>query len=243
MANLEVMLRYAPVKKVIAELADHGRILEIGGGSEGFSSFTDRKIFGVDMHFSRPLNSNIVPCVASAYRMPFPDNAFDAVISMDMLEHIPANHYNEVIAEIVRLSKRIVILGFPSGTRAAEMEKKINAIHMKMFNVAHFWLGEHIANGLPDAGIIESEFRKALPDNSCMKVINNVNVHIFFLIRYFDIVLGNPSLGRDFQPKGSSVSKPIIKRLLSRLLYPVLRFINTGECYRKIFIITMPPHN
>lgn len=53
---------------------------------------------------------------ADAHRLPFPDGAFDAVVSSDFLEHV-SDHLDEIIAEQVRVLRRGGVLGFETVNR------------------------------------------------------------------------------------------------------------------------------
>lgn len=47
---------------------------------------------------------------ASLCRLPFPDNAFDLVVSFDVLEHVPEGEIPVAISELVRVAKRDLFL-------------------------------------------------------------------------------------------------------------------------------------
>jgi ubiquinone/menaquinone biosynthesis C-methylase UbiE len=47
--------------------------------------------------------------------MPFKDNTFEFVFCLDMLEHIPKKDRLLVIQEMIRVSKKHIIIGFPFG--------------------------------------------------------------------------------------------------------------------------------
>ncbi|PSD43537.1 hypothetical protein C7E23_18095, partial [Elizabethkingia anophelis] len=51
--------------------------------------------------------------LADATALPFPEQGFDAVVSLDVLEHIPAPLRAKAATEMARVAGRAVIVGFP----------------------------------------------------------------------------------------------------------------------------------
>ncbi|QIL21516.1 methyltransferase domain-containing protein [Thermomonas sp. HDW16] len=99
--------------------------------------------------------------VADATGLPFQDQAFDAVVSLDVLEHIPITLRAQAVAEMARVAGRAVIVGFPPDepwVRDAELEA--NGRWRELFDEDYFWLQEHKEFGLVDAeeiaGILEA---------------------------------------------------------------------------------------
>jgi len=52
--------------------------------------------------------------LASADYLPFRDKAFDAVFSIDVIEHLSEKQGHRHVAEIERASKRLVVITTPS---------------------------------------------------------------------------------------------------------------------------------
>src|SRR5690606_22246129 len=86
--------------------AFRGRILDIGSGDRWIESelpgdaryvALDYPATGVDMYGGRP------DVLADARKLPFVDGSFDAVLCLEVLEHVP--HPGEVLAEIARVLK------------------------------------------------------------------------------------------------------------------------------------------
>ena len=86
--------------------AFRGRILDIGSGDRwiekelpGDARYValDYPATGVDMYGGRP------DVLADARKLPFADGSFDAVLCLEVLEHVP--HPGEVLAEIARVLK------------------------------------------------------------------------------------------------------------------------------------------
>jgi len=58
---------------------------------------------------------------SDAGRLPFPDTSFDVVSSMEVLEHIPQRAMPGVLSELMRLSRRYILLGLPYCERRARI--------------------------------------------------------------------------------------------------------------------------
>lgn len=87
---------------------------------------------------------------ASALELPFPDKSFDAVCSVDVLEHIEPKARRLFLTELCRVSRSLVVVAAPFHHPAtARVEESLNNAHKALFAKAHPWLGEHVENGLP----------------------------------------------------------------------------------------------
>ena len=61
----------------------------------------------------------------SGENVPLPDNSYDAVISVDTLEHIERKGRRQVISEMCRLSRNFVVVVVPFQGSSLEMEEEI----------------------------------------------------------------------------------------------------------------------
>jgi glycosyltransferase involved in cell wall biosynthesis len=92
-----------------------------------------------------------------ARKIPFSDRNFDMVISTDLLEHMDAPDRQKAIKEMLRITKRYVILGVPNNTKLVEhAEENIRAQYEAAGGEDHPFLSEHASFGLPDPTNIES---------------------------------------------------------------------------------------
>lgn len=215
MLNIDVKLRYLPLVKFIKKNKSEGEsILEVGGGEIGISRFLDDRITICDTCFKDNESSSkkIISVYGDARNLPFKDNSYDFVLSSDMLEHIPDRDRAKVIKEMLRVSRKYVLIGFPSGKKSHDYEKKIFNFIKKISGREHKWLKEHVFNGIPDEKEIRSYF-----GNYDVKVINNANLNLWFINELF-----NPYLW-----------------FIPWIFYPMfVYFIDKGDCYRKIFIVS-----
>ena len=152
---LDPWLRYQPVIAILRSsgLASNVRILDVGSGSVGLGYFLRRPVVAADLEFSNQdmltFRSPASPIRASATHLPFRDASFDAVVSMDMIEHLDRTDRPSAISELLRVSGPVLVLGFPFGERSAEHDRNALAIEAKN-GISLAWREEHVRNGLPD---------------------------------------------------------------------------------------------
>lgn len=84
--------------------------------------------------------------IASAVKLPFEDKSFDTVVCFEVIEHIPENTENQMLAEINRVLKKNGVL---------YLSTPFNAIFARMFDPAWWLIGHrHYSNdSLRDYGI------------------------------------------------------------------------------------------
>lgn len=86
-------------------------VLEIGPGTGLFKEVAE--VFGIDVE-TLDLDAELCPDhVGSATALPFPDGAYDVVCSFQMLEHLPYEESLKAFEEMVRVSRRNVIISIP----------------------------------------------------------------------------------------------------------------------------------
>ena len=166
--DITIALRYLPI---ISDLKKSfsGRItvLDVGSGEFGLATYS-RGLFavtGTDVDFGNK-KGNFKIVKASAESLPFADNSFTAVVSVDMLEHLPSQIREKAVSEMVRVAKDGVYLSFPRGRLSGIIDKFLSGYYKFTHKENFPFLEEHQRNGLPQEERIESFIKNFCRKNS-----------------------------------------------------------------------------
>jgi ubiquinone/menaquinone biosynthesis C-methylase UbiE len=133
------------------------RVLDVGGNTpaswQGFSSVAatlipDASVAVVDVYPRAELKNYIQ---AAGHALPFPDNSFDLVCSLDTLEHISGKDRPAFLAELLRVSRDGLYVAFPYDSPSNRWAESILVEYTS--GVLHEpvpALIEHSQLGLPD---------------------------------------------------------------------------------------------
>jgi len=135
-------------KKIGSYIKDDETVVDIGGELNHLSQFCKPKKIIV-------ANLKTGDIIISKDELPFKNNSFDTVCSIDVLEHIPKDKREDFINRLYKTAKHKVLLSFPIGTRKHLIyEKEIEKwLQQKGENVTY--LKEHIKYGLPETDEIK----------------------------------------------------------------------------------------
>jgi hypothetical protein len=115
-------------------------ILDVGG--EGLlARFMDSTVLSANVKNAEVLYDG--------KHLPFGKDSFDAVVSLDTLEHLPKEQRSQFCTELLRVACHVVVLCAPLGTPAhVEHEKRLLAARGLSAETLCY-LAEHVQQGLP----------------------------------------------------------------------------------------------
>jgi hypothetical protein len=123
------------------------RILD-AGSREGFlrSFLPDDAIVNLDREYFA--GTSLV--LGDVLALPFPSAAFDAVVSLDVLEHIPPARRPAFLDELARVSAGLIVLSAPcAGEEVVAAEKLVNDFCLRVTGQENAFLADHLSSGLP----------------------------------------------------------------------------------------------
>jgi hypothetical protein len=141
------------------------RVLEVGANRQRIL-----KSFMPDSHFvfsdleaqESVAESDDIFVQADATRLPFSDQEFDAVVSLDVMEHIPKHLRALATEQMSRVARRCVVIGCPLDLPwVHEAEAKANSVWERYFGESYPWLEEHKEFGLVDPDVVVSTLQAA----------------------------------------------------------------------------------
>lgn len=152
-------------------LAENARVLDVGGFPGTLRLQLLERFPAWDVHVVDSARGKAEAyTIASGAALPFPDGAFDLVLSSDTLEHVPPPQRPAFLAELLRVSSNAVVLCAPFHQDAvAAIEAALNDAHRAATGRDHPWLGEHVQNVLP---ILEETHRGLGADRPAAVLLN-----------------------------------------------------------------------
>ncbi len=150
---LNWLARYAAVITELDLSADgelRESVLDVGCGPHGLSVVAPHAVFaGVDIDFGGvSLAPSMVGFRNRPGPLPFEDAAFDTVICLDVLEHVPPGDRAAFVAELARVSARRAFVACPSDS-GTWVESVLRDSFTKAGRGVPDWLSEHDEHGLP----------------------------------------------------------------------------------------------
>ncbi len=89
-------------------------------------------------------------------QLPFAKGAFDIVVAMEVLEHIPAESRQQAMKEWSRVSSKGILFTCPNGEAVIDQERSADADFQARHGRVHPWLEEHERFGRPTADEVQS---------------------------------------------------------------------------------------
>lgn len=157
----EVALRYLPVVRVLKETGAR-KVLEAGSGDLGLTPYSkDFELTGLDRSFQHE-NPLMTQVTGSVTGIPFDDRSFDAVISVDSLEHVPPENREDAVREILRTAHRLAVIAVPSGAGAEAQDRFLAERYLQVRGEEYPFFQDHLKYGLPRDDELEQMVTRAL---------------------------------------------------------------------------------
>lgn len=226
--DITIALRYFPITKKLADNSEISKkTLEVGSGEFGIMPYlnTPQDLTGVDLDFGEKRMGKIKRIKSSAEKLPFPNNSFSEVISVDTLEHLSKDIRKKAIFEMVRVAKSHIYLAFPRGKASKWVDSFIARYYLFTHRERLGFLEEHSQNKLPT----EIEVTKSIKDAASLykktyKITKFGNTNIFLWLTL--LLLGFSE---------TKYLTRIFHYLL--LLFPILKFFNLPPTYRAMIFV------
>ena len=142
----------AAARAIRAILPDGGTVLDVGCGEQMLlgAFLPHHQLTYLDPLLATHQGANLIGKPLTAQTVA--DRSFDVVVSVDALEHIPADSRREFVAQMMRASKRGVVIAAPFAAigDAKGTDDYINEIYRQKHGRNYSWLHEHQEFGLPD---------------------------------------------------------------------------------------------
>ena len=130
--------------EALGERSGGSCVLDVGGRAGLLERFVAFRVIAVNLDGSGHL-------AGSGFALPFADGSFDAVVTLDTLEHMPREARLPFIRECCRVARQFVIVAAPFGSKGhAVLEARLYNLYQSRYGEPHAYLGEHVRYGLPD---------------------------------------------------------------------------------------------
>ncbi len=182
--SVDLWRRYSAASGEIRALQEIGldpqpRILDVGGGAGDIALFlspTNYRICVLDPseeELRRWRDAHVDYVVGSGTHLPFGDLSFDVVTAIDCLEHVPAPQRPSFIAELLRVTRKLVIMHVPAKSHdsvfiAPDLDRRLAKWFRRMYRVDEPNICEHLALGVPSI----DELRTWIPGSRMVGLMN-----------------------------------------------------------------------
>ncbi|MHB8793325.1 MAG: class I SAM-dependent methyltransferase [Thermoleophilia bacterium] len=225
--STEVAIRYLPVARIL-KAAGARKVLEAGSGDLGLTPYSsDFELTGLDRSFQEE-NPRMTRVTGSVTRIPFEERSFDAVISVDSLEHVPPDEREEAVREILRTAHSLAVIAVPSGSGAEAQDRFLAGRYLQVRGEEYPFFNDHLEYGLPGEDELKQMIVRALKGlgrHGSVTFKKNANLRL-----------------RSFLMKGWISRNRFYYNLAVLGLMPLaglLSRLNHGSCYRVIAVVEM----
>lgn len=158
--------RYRLAADVLAAVGARS-VLDVGGGPGSLAAFAPgAEVVATDLHPPSAWHEAApVLALADGARLPFADGAFDCVVSLDTLEHVPRDRREALLAEAVRVAAGWVLVVCPCATPGvADADAALLSVVRRRFGEEFSTVGvltEHLEYGHPDPAAVAATLAAA----------------------------------------------------------------------------------
>ena len=131
----DALYEYLELARLL-RLKKNQTILDVGCGLNHLKHVYDN-VVGIDL--ARNSNADVI---CDCLHLPFRDNIFDVAVSVELIEHLPPNHVDRFISELIRVSKKFIGI-----STVNKLTGKHDFRHVREFTVFEL-LGLFKRNGL-----------------------------------------------------------------------------------------------
>lgn len=188
--------RYGAIARCLRATLGAGthRVLDIGDSAGYLRTFDDDLVVtALDLSLTPAPLSGASRVQGDGTSLPFPDECFDAVVSSDVLEHVPQPQRSAFLAELHRVTRDLMVLAAPFDTAGvAGVEELVRRYALLATSRPQEQLDEHRDNVLPDLSDTEGTVRGLFGDAT---VIGNGNLQdwlVMMLLKHQ--LMGRPAL-------------------------------------------------
>ncbi|MBI4532667.1 MAG: class I SAM-dependent methyltransferase [Candidatus Melainabacteria bacterium] len=149
--------------KVVGDYLTHtnpGCVLDVGGFDGALALFTPHH----EVHVVDPVTTG-----GSGLVLPAADGAYETVVAIDVIEHLPYRQRSTFISELVRVSSQLCLISFPNQA-TMPAQKLVYSLTGNRF------IQEHIEYVLPDKDWVVSEMTSR---GLCCEVVPNTSLAIW----------------------------------------------------------------
>lgn len=207
---------YSRHRRMAELVTAKGSILDVGGSLKELKRFVNNPITTVDV-----IGGDVV---AAGTYLPFKNNNFDIVVSLDTIEHIPAKNRLQFISENLRVAKKQVIIAAPMGTLAHQQAEA----QLLIACPKDHYLQEHIKYGLPSLVDIKN-WVKDLPVHELSFSDDWRLARLMFKFYRFEV--SQPQFNRLIH-----YGKPLINWLANTLIFPFTKDVAYTQNVNRFFL-------